>query len=73
MDFTYSSLVALFFSCDGKGEEKFTISELIGDYSIDELEKDKRLQSTLIHNLISKNKKDNFLNMDKYILSKRRD
>lgn len=73
MDFTYSSLVALFFSCDGKGEEKFTISELIGDYSIDELEKDKRLQSTLIHNLISKNKKDNFSKYGQiYLIKKKR-
>lgn len=58
VDFSFSPLVALFFSCDGKYEEKFAISELIGNYSIEKLKTDMGKQSILLHNLINRLEKD---------------
>lgn len=57
VDVSYSPLVALFFACDGKSERKFTLSEFIGDMSIDDFEKDSSCQNTFIHNLINQVKK----------------
>lgn len=57
VDVSYSPLVALFFACDGKGERKFTLSEFIGDKSIDDFEKDTSYHSIFIHNLINQAKK----------------
>lgn len=57
VDVSYSPLVALFFACDGKGERKFTLSEFIGDKSIDDFEKDTSYHSILIDNLINEAKK----------------
>ncbi len=57
VDVSYSPLVALFFACDGKGERKFTLSEFIGDKSIDDFEKDTSYHSIFIHNLINQDKK----------------
>ena len=58
VDFSYSPLVALFFSCYGKGEVTFKLSELIGQHTIDELENDKGLKDILVHNLINRSRKD---------------
>lgn len=57
VDVSYSPLVALFFACDGKSEMKFSLRELIGNKTMDELEKDNLLQDCLIHNLINQAKK----------------
>lgn len=57
VDVSYSPLVALFFSCEGKIDFKFSLPELIGSKSLDELEKDKSLQNMFIHNLINQARK----------------
>lgn len=57
VDVSYSPLVALFFACDGKGERKFTLSEFIGDKSIEDFEKDTSYHMIFIHNLINQAKK----------------
>lgn len=58
VDFTDSPLVALFFACDNKSERVFSLSDLIRNHTINELEKDSSLQSMLIHNLICKYNKN---------------
>lgn len=73
VDVSYSPLVALFFACDGKGERKFTLSEFIGNKSIDNFEKDASCQSTFIHNLINQTKKPFYSSYAQiYMLNKER-
>lgn len=62
IDFSYSPLIALFFSCYGKHSSTFNLTELIGNTTVDELKADSSLQNTLVHNLINK--------LEKPILSK---
>lgn len=57
VDVSYSPLVALFFACEGKGEMKFSLQDLINTKSIDELDADTSLQKMLIHNLINQARK----------------
>ncbi len=57
IDFSYSPLIALFFACQGKREPTFSLSELIGNISIQKLKDDSSTQNMLIHNLINKLKK----------------
>ena len=54
IDFSYSPLIALFFSCDGKQQPTFNLTELVGNATADELKSDPSLQSMLIHNLVNK-------------------
>lgn len=73
VDVSYSPLVALFFACDGKSERKFTLSEFIGNKSIDDFEKDVSCQSTFIHNLINQVKKPFYSSYAQiYMLNKER-
>lgn len=73
VDVSYSPLVALFFACDGKGERKFTLSEFIGDKSIDDFEKDTSYHSIFIHNLINQAKKPFYSSFGQiYMLNKER-
>lgn len=57
IDFSYSPLIALFFACQGKREPTFSLSELIGNTSVQELERDSSIQDMLIHNLMNKLRK----------------
>lgn len=57
VDMSYSPLVALFFACEGKGIQKFSIEDFLGSSSIDDLEKDVSLQEAFIHNLVNQAKK----------------
>ncbi|MGL6057365.1 MAG: FRG domain-containing protein [Culicoidibacterales bacterium] len=57
IDISYSPLIALFFACDGKDEIKFSLTELVGDYSVQNLAEDESLQKMLIHNFINESKK----------------
>lgn len=54
IDFSYSPLIALFFSCQGKNIPVFSLSELVGDSTVDDLKKNLSTQQMLIHNLINK-------------------
>lgn len=54
VDMSFSPLVALFFACDGKSELNFSLSDLIGNETIENLEQDTSLQKKLIHNLINR-------------------
>lgn len=73
VDVSYSPLVALFFACDGKGERKFTLSEFIGDKSIDDFEKDTSCHSMFIHNVINQAKKPFYSSYAQiYMLNKKR-
>ncbi|CAI3561444.1 FRG domain-containing protein [Clostridium neonatale] len=73
VDFSYSPLVALFFACYGKGMPKFTLKELIGLTTIEELENNKSTQQMLIHNLCNKlSKKDINKNAMVYLINKSR-
>lgn len=73
VDFSYSPLVALFFSCEGKGEMAFSITELIGNHTIEELENDNVLKDMLIHNLINKSQKDFYSNYGQiYLINRKR-
>ncbi len=73
VDVSYSPLVALFFACDGKGERKFTLSEFMGDKSIEDFEKDTTYHSIFIHNLINQAKKPFYSPFAQiYMLSKER-
>lgn len=54
IDFSYSPLIALFFSCQGKQVPTFSIEELVGSATIDELKSDSCVQNRLINNLINK-------------------
>lgn len=54
IDFSYSPLIALFFSCQGKKAPVFCLSELVGNLSLDDLKKDSSIQQMLVHNLINK-------------------
>ena len=54
IDFSYSPLIALFFSCQGKNVPEFSLSELLGDSTVDDLKKNSSTQQMLIHNLINK-------------------
>lgn len=54
IDFTYSPLIALFFSCYGKQQPTFNLTELIDNSTVDELKVDSSLQTMLISNLINK-------------------
>lgn len=54
IDFSYSPLIALFFSCQGKNVPAFILSELVGDSTVDDLKKNSSTQQMLIHNLINK-------------------
>lgn len=54
IDFSYSPLIALFFSCQGKSTPVFSLSELVGDSTVDDLKKNLSTQQMLIHNLINK-------------------
>lgn len=71
VDFSYSPLVALFFSCDGKSETTFSISELIGNHTVDDLEKDSVLKDILTHNLINISRKDFYSNFGQVYMIKR--
>ncbi|MDR0879373.1 MAG: FRG domain-containing protein [Clostridioides sp.] len=57
VDISYSPLVALFFACDGKKEYSFSLSEISGEKTLEEVEKDVSLQEMLVKNLIEKAKK----------------
>lgn len=72
VDFSYSPLVALFFSCEGKSEMTFSISELIGNHTVDDLEKDSVLKDILIHNLINKSRKDFYSDFGQVYMIKRK-
>ena len=54
IDFSYSPLIALFFSCQGKQPPTFNLAELIGSATIDDLKTDTSIQNMLIHNLVNK-------------------
>lgn len=73
VDVSYSPLVALFSACDGKGERKFTLSEFIGDKSIDDFEKDTSCHSMFIHDVINQAKKPFYSSYAQiYMLNKER-
>lgn len=73
VDVSYSPLVALFFACDGKGERKFTLSEFIGNKSIDDFERAPSNQKMFIHNLINQAKKPFYSSYAQiYMIDKRR-
>ena len=44
----------MFFSCQGKNVPAFSLSELVGDSTVDDLKKNLSTQQMLIHNLINK-------------------
>jgi len=54
IDFSYSPLIALFFSCYGKQSPTFNLNELIGNTTVDKLKRDSSVQNMLIHNLVNK-------------------
>lgn len=54
IDFSYSPLVALFFSCQGKQEPTFSLSELADKISTETLKNDSATQQMLISNLINR-------------------
>lgn len=54
IDFSYSPLIALFFACQGKIPPTFSLAELIGSATIDELKSDSCMQNKLINNLVNK-------------------
>lgn len=54
IDFSSSPLVALFFACQGKTPINFSILELCGQITLDELKNNKSIQNMLINNLINK-------------------
>ena len=54
VDFSYSPLIALFFACQGKKDPKFTLSELVGNSTVDDLKKNVSTRQMLIDNLINK-------------------
>ena len=54
IDFSYSPLIALFFSCYGKQPPTFNLAELIGNTTVDKLKSDSSVQNMLIHNLVNK-------------------
>lgn len=54
IDFSYSPLIALFFSCNGKQLPMFNLTELIGNTTVDELKSDSSIQNMLIRNLVNK-------------------
>jgi|GEM_PF-2008477 len=58
IDFSYSPLIALFFACQGKQSPRFSVQELVGDISVDELKKDTPMQQMLVHNLINSLEKE---------------
>ena len=45
IDFSYSPLIALFFSCQGKQPPTFNLAELIGSATIDDLKTDSSIQN----------------------------
>ncbi|GAB6084981.1 FRG domain-containing protein [Alkaliphilus crotonatoxidans] len=57
VDMSYSPLVALFFACDGKTEQKFSLQEFLGSSTLEELENDSSLQKMLIHNILNQARK----------------
>lgn len=54
---SYSPLVALFFACDGKTEQKFSLQEFLGSSTPEELENDSSLQKMFIHNILNQARK----------------
>ncbi len=73
IDFTYSPLVALFFACHGKSLPIFSLNQLIGNSTLEELKEDKSAQNTIIHNLINAIEKDMFSNFAQiYLVNKKR-
>lgn len=54
IDFSYSPLIALFFSCQGKQEPAFSLSELTGKTCIDTLKKDSVIRQKLVSNLVNR-------------------
>ncbi len=72
IDFSYSPLIALFFSCQGKQPPKFDLAELIGNVTIDELKNDTSIQNMLISNLVNKLEKPMLSKFAQvYLLNKR--
>lgn len=73
VDFSYSPLVALFFACYGKDLPKFTLNDLVGTMSPEQLIKDKSAQGRLIHNLCNRlSKKDISEYAEVYLINKKR-
>lgn len=72
VDFSYSPLIALFFACYGKSSYHFTLQELIGDKSLEDIKKDVSLQSILIHNLVNTLEKNTISNFAQvYLIDKK--
>lgn len=72
IDFSYSPLIALFFSCQGKNAPVFNLSELVGDSTVDDLKKNSSTQQILIQNLINKLEKTTFSQYAQvYLLNKK--
>lgn len=73
VDFSYSPLVALFFACYGKDTPKFTLNDLVGTMSHEQLIEDKSAQNMLIHNLCNRlSKKDISEYAEIYLINKKR-
>ncbi|WP_259596200.1 FRG domain-containing protein [Clostridium botulinum] len=73
VDFSYSPLVALFFACYGKDSPKFTLNDLVGTMSYEQLLDDKSAQGMLIHNLCNRlSKKDISEYAEVYLIKKKR-
>lgn len=74
IDFTYSPLIGLFFSCYGNETIKFTTEELVklNPYEfVEKLEEDKNIKEILIHNLSNKiSKKTLTQHTEIYLISK---
>lgn len=58
IDFSYSPMIALFFSCQGKSIPTFMLPELIGEATVDDLKNKSSTKEILVHNLINRFEKD---------------
>lgn len=73
VDMSYSPLVALFFACDGKNVQRFSIQEILGSSSLEDLENDNTVQKMFIHNLLNQANKPFYSPYAQtYLLSKQR-